>query len=163
MNENYLNISGFVGTEIETRVLGDGVSVATFRVASTPRRWNSRDRSWNDAETNWYTVNCWRQLGRNCADSLRKGDAVALYGKLTTQVWTAPDGTIKQVMVVDAAVIGHDLNRGRSTFERTVGEGVDEQALAEINSGYGVGGAQVSSDGETVEELVDSDTRLGVG
>lgn len=158
MNENYINISGFIGTDVETRVLGDGVSVATFRVASTPRRWNNRDRSWMDAETNWYTVNAWRQLGRNCVDSLQKGDAVALYGKLTTQVWTAADGTPRQVMVVDAAVIGHDLNRGRSSFERTVAEGVDERVLAEINSGYGVGGSQVSSDGQTLEELVDSES-----
>lgn len=163
MNENYLNITGFVGTEVETRVLGDGVTVATFRVASTPRRWNSRDRSWSDAETNWYTVNCWRQLGRNCAESLRKGDPVVLYGKLTTQVWTAPDGVARQVMVVDAAVIGHDLNRGRSSFERTVGEGVDERALAEINSGYGVGGAQVSSDGETIEEMAEAGSLVNAG
>ncbi|MFS3127848.1 single-stranded DNA-binding protein [Nocardioides sp. Bht2] len=154
MNENYINISGFIGTDVETRVLGDGVTVATFRVASTPRRWSNRDRTWMDAETNWYTVNAWRQLGRNCAESLQKGDAVALYGKLTTQVWTAADGASRPVMVVDAAVIGHDLNRGRSSFERTVVEGIDERALAEINSGYGVGGGQVSSDGETIEELV---------
>jgi len=154
MNENYLNVSGYVGTQVETRVLGEGTTVATFRVASTPRRWNNKDREWVDAETNWYTVNAWRVLGRNCADSLNVGDAITVYGKLTTQVWRDSTGVDRQTMVVDAAYVGHDLNRGRSAFERNSSDGADVNELAAANAALGIGGPQVGSDGKMLADLV---------
>ncbi len=160
MNESYVNIAGFVGTDLESRVVGEGVSVVTFRVASTPRRWNNADRSWVDGETNWYTVNAWRMLGRNCLDSLSKGDPVTLYGKLSCQVWTDNNGKQQQTMVVEAATVGPDLNRGRSVFTRTFADPIDDKELAEANGALGVGGPQVSSDGRTIEDLV-VDTETG--
>ena len=155
MNENYVNIAGFVGTDVEARTVGEGATVATFRVASTPRRWSSKEREWIDGETNWYTVNAWRMLGRNCCDSLRKGDPITLYGKLSVQVWRDDAGNERSTLVVDAACIGHDLNRGRSTFERVMPEEVDTNSLAASNASLGVGGPQVSSDGTTIDDLVD--------
>lgn len=157
MNENYLNISGYVGTEVVTKVLGEGTTVATFRVASTPRRWNAQDRQWVDAQTNWYTVNAWRMLGRNCAESLKIGDAVTVYGKVTTQVWRDNTGLERQTMVVDAAYVGHDLNKGSAVFERNAADGIDTNELAETNVKLGIGGPQVGSDGKTLSDLVESD------
>lgn len=154
MSESVVSIVGFVGSDPEARDVGDGVQVTTFRVASTPRRWNNKDRTWVDAPTNWFTVNAWRTLGRNCAASLHKGDAVTVHGKLSTQVWVDAHGVERQTMVVDAASVGPDLNRGRCVFERVHGEGIDREALARANVELGVGGPQVSSDGETIEELV---------
>ncbi len=159
MSESYVNIAGFVGSDLESRDVGDGVAVTTFRVASTPRRWNNKDRSWVDAPTNWYTVNAWRTLGRNCLTSLHKGDPVTVYGKLSSQVWTDANGVERQTMVVEAASAGPDLNLGRSTFERVRAEGIDRDELARTNVEMGLGGPQVSSDGETVDEMVvDTDT-----
>ena len=156
MNENYIHIVGYVGTPVETRIVGEGSTVAKFRVASTPRRWNSQSREWVDAETNWYTVNAWRMLGRNCEASLTKGDAVTVYGKITTQVWRGDDGEERQTMVVDASHVGHDLNRGRAEFTRNV-RSADDRELAESNGRMGVGGPQVSSDGLTLDEMVTTD------
>lgn len=155
MNENYLNVSGYVGTDVHTRIVGEGATVASFRVASTPRRWNNQERQWVDSPTNWYTVNAWRMLGRNCADSLKIGDAVAVYGKLTTQVWTDDAGMERQTMVLDAAYVGHDLNKGSTIFERNPVGGIDHNALAGSNVALGIGGPQVGSDGQTLNDLVE--------
>lgn len=155
MNENYLNVSGYVGTDVHIRMVGEGTTVASFRVASTPRRWNNQERQWIDLPTNWYTVNAWRMLGRNCADSLKIGDAVTVYGKLTTQVWTDDAGSERQTMVLDAAYVGHDLNKGSATFERNPVGGIDHNELAGANVALGVGGPQVSSDGQVLDDLVE--------
>ncbi|WP_235737853.1 single-stranded DNA-binding protein [Nocardioides alcanivorans] len=158
MNESYVNICGYLGNEVETRMVGELNSVATFRVASTPRRWSAKEREWVDAATNWYTVNAWRTLGRNCADSLKKGDAVTIYGKLSTQVWRDENGNDRQTMVVDAAYVGHDLNRGCSTFVRSTAESVDPGRLAAANGALGVGGPQMSSDGKVLADMVEGDS-----
>jgi hypothetical protein len=57
-------------------------------------------------------------------------------------------------MVVEAISVGHDLNRGSSTFEKAVpGQGqVDDSAVRELNMQLGVGGPQLTSSGEVLAE-----------
>ncbi|MBD8868890.1 single-stranded DNA-binding protein [Nocardioides donggukensis] len=159
MNETYVTLTGWLGSDVTERIVGSA-SVATFRVASTPRRYNRRDNAWTDGETTWYTVNAWRTLGRNCLDSLRQGDPVTVHGKLTAQVWTDPAGVKVQSFVVEAVAVGHDLSRGVSEFTKRLGGGTgeaDDSALREANAGYGVGGPQISSAGETLDDMVEDD------
>jgi single-strand DNA-binding protein len=94
------------------------VQVATFRVASTPRRYQRRTDSWEDGDTQWYAVNAWRGLAENCDASLRRGDPVVVHGKLTASVWTNKAGLEVTSFEVEAAFVGHDLNRGTSEFRR---------------------------------------------
>ena len=44
MNETYVTFMGWLGSDVETREVGDA-TVATFRVGSTPRRYNRKDRT----------------------------------------------------------------------------------------------------------------------
>ena len=93
------------------------MSVANLRVASTPRL--KRDGRWVDGDTTWYSVTAWRGLADNVRDSLRKGDAVIVHGKLRTDVWERSDGQLSTTLCIDATMIGPDLNRGTARFERT--------------------------------------------
>jgi single-strand DNA-binding protein len=152
MNETEITFQGYLGNEVEERILGEA-SVATFRVGSTPRRFNKKDNSWADGETSWYTVNAWRTLGRHCLLSLSTGDPVVVRGRLQAQVWTDAEGHTHQTMVVDAISVGHDLTRGTSEFAKAVpGQGVDDAALRELNAQLGVGGPQMTSDGQVLDE-----------
>ena len=92
--------------------------VANFRVASTPRRYQRKTDTWEDGDTQWYTVNAWRALAENCDHSLRRGDPVVVHGKLSAQVWTNKAGLEVTTFEVEAAFVGHDLNRGTSAFHR---------------------------------------------
>ena len=92
------------------------VPVATFRVASTPRRYQRRTDSWEDGDTQWYAVNAWRALAENCDRSLRRGDPVVVHGKLSAHVWTNKAGLEVTTFEVEAAFVGHDLNRGTSSL-----------------------------------------------
>jgi single-strand DNA-binding protein len=117
MHETYVTLSGWLGGNVELREAG-GVPVASFRVASTPRRYQRRTDTWEDGATQWYAVSAWRALGENCATSLRRGDAVVVHGRLSAQTWTNKAGVEVTSFEVDAAFVGHDLNRGTTQFTR---------------------------------------------
>ena len=117
MNETFVTLSGWLGSDV-TRREAAGVPVATFRVASTPRRYQRRTETWEDGDTQWYAVNAWRALAENCDRSLRRGDPVVVHGKLTAHVWTNKAGLEVTTFEIEAAFVGHDLNRGTSTFVR---------------------------------------------
>lgn len=156
VNETMVTFQGWIGTEVTDRYVGEAV-VASFRVASTPRKYNKMANGWVDGETNWYTVNAWRSLGRNCIEALKKGDAVVVHGRLSTQVYEDDEKRRFQTMVVEATSVGHDLNKGTSSFTKTtVGAGgeADDGALREFNAELGIGGPQISSDGQALGDFV---------
>jgi single-strand DNA-binding protein len=117
MNETYVTLSGWLGADVSMREAG-GVPVASFRVASTPRRYQRRTDTWEDGDTQWYRVNAWRALAENCDRSLRRGDPVVVHGKLSAHTWTTKAGAEVTTFEVEASFVGHDLNRGTSSFAR---------------------------------------------
>jgi single-strand DNA-binding protein len=117
MNETFVTLSGWLGSNVTLRQAA-GVPVAAFRVASTPRRFQRSTETWEDGDTQWYSVNAWRALAENCEQSLRRGDPVVVHGKLTAHVWTNKAGVEVTTFEVEAAFVGHDLNRGTSEFRR---------------------------------------------
>jgi single-strand DNA-binding protein len=153
MNETYVTFTGWLGSDVEAREVGDA-TVATFRVGSTPRRYNYKERTWADMETTWYTVNAWRGLGEHCLGSLKRRDPVVVYGKQTVQVWKDTDGHERQTLRIEAFSVGHDLSKGTSTFAKAVRPAAaDDSALRELNASLGAGGPQISSlDGEEFDE-----------
>ncbi|MGA9747912.1 MAG: single-stranded DNA-binding protein [Nocardioides sp.] len=117
MSDTYVTLHGWVGSEVTFRD-PHGVSVANLRVASTPRL--KREGRWVDGDTTWYSVTAWRGLADNVRDSIHKGDAVVVHGRLRTDVWERSDGQTSASLCIDATLIGHDLTRGTSRFERSV-------------------------------------------
>ncbi|HEY7042483.1 MAG TPA: single-stranded DNA-binding protein [Nocardioidaceae bacterium] len=118
MTETILHVVGHVGTDIDHRRVGDGVDLSTFRLATTPRRWDRQQRAYVDGTTTWFTVQCWRQLAANVRDSLRRGDPVVVIGRLKTEEWTKDDVRNSRI-VLEAFSVGHDMARGVSSFRKT--------------------------------------------
>ena len=116
MSETFVTFHGWVGNEVTHRE-PSGVSVVNFRVASTPRI--KRKGEWTDGDTTWYSVNAWRSLADNIRDSVKKGDAVIVHGRLRSETWTREDQLTSTTLVVEASFVGHDLSRGTSVFLRS--------------------------------------------
>ena len=117
MNETHITVQGYVGGEVDLRQAGD-TEVAVFRIGCTPRRLNRRTGEWSDGHTQWFTVNAWRTLGRNVARSLRKGDAVAVSGRLNAYTYVNKQNVEVTGFEIDATFVGHDLNRGSTVLAR---------------------------------------------
>jgi single-strand DNA-binding protein len=124
MNDTAITFSGWVGSDVTMDQVGN-VPVCTFRVGTTPRV-RRRSGEWVDGETVWQTVKAWRALALNIADSVHKGDAVVVHGKLVADVWHKDDGSISTKYIVVASAIGHDLNRGTSVFAKASRSVVEE-------------------------------------
>src|SRR3954454_17377913 len=113
MNDTMVTFHGWTGSDVRHRTAKD-VSVATVRVAATPRI--KKDGEWVDGETAWYSVTAWRTLADHLRDSVRKGDPVIVHGRLRTETWTPEEGPSSTTLHVDASLVGHDLTRGISHF-----------------------------------------------
>ncbi len=118
MTDTVLHIIGHVGTDVDHRKVGSGIDLSTFRLATTPRRWDRNQRQYIDGTTTWFTVQCWRSLAIHTRDSIRRGDPVVVIGKLKTEEWTKDDVRNSRI-ILEAVTVGHDLTRGVSSFRKT--------------------------------------------
>jgi single-strand DNA-binding protein len=117
MNDAFLTISGNVATDIRYAETDTGVALASFRMASTPRRFDRGERRWVDLETMYFSVTCWRFLADNVRDSVRRGDPVVVTGRLRQRSWQKDDRSGVNLELT-AEAVGHDLGRGVSRFAK---------------------------------------------
>jgi len=117
MNETQITLTGWLGTDVTLRQVGEGQHVASFRVASTPSR--LRDGQWVKGTTSWHTVKAWNRLALHVAGSLHSGDPVLVHGRLVADVWER-EGTSTTSWEVIANAVGHDLSHGTTSFTKPV-------------------------------------------
>jgi single-strand DNA-binding protein len=98
----------------------NGMPVASFRIAATPRKQDKASGEWGDGQTIWFGVAAWRALGEHCADSLKKGDKVIVSGRLVAHTWTDPEGNERSGLEIDAQSVGLDLSRGPAAMLKPV-------------------------------------------
>jgi single-strand DNA-binding protein len=155
MNDTYVTLQGWVGGDVTTREV-NGATMSTFRVGCTPRY--RKGDQWVDGVTSWYTVNCWRTLGRNVADSIRKGDPVVVRGRVRVDVWQRDGDAAPSVSwIVDASFVGHDLNRGTTAFTKVsraaAFDPFEDTAVKEVVHGFDASGPRLDSDGREVTPI----------
>jgi len=91
--------------------------VAKFRIASTPRRFDSSAQRFVDGETFYVDVECWDDLGTHVLASVGGGDPVVVLGAISTSEWET-DGGRRSKDRIRARVVGHNLSWGISRFTK---------------------------------------------
>lgn len=114
-----ITLTGLVATTPRHLVTTEGLSITSFRLASTQRRFDRSRERWVDGETNWYTITCFRQLAINVSGSVLKGDRVVVTGRLRIRDWTSGEKAGTNIEV-DADAVGHDLTWGTTAFSRSI-------------------------------------------
>ena len=142
MTDN-ITVRGFVATEIRTSTTPGGVATASFRLGSTARRYDRASSAWVDGNTNWFTVQGYRQLAGNMGCSIKKGQRVIIVGRLKMRSWEK-EGRIYHVAEIDAESVGHDLMWGSANFIRTAAN--NPQSAGAAAAGDGTGGQAADSD-----------------
>jgi single-strand DNA-binding protein len=117
MYDTTMTVIGNLVDSPKLRKTKNGHFVASFRVASTPRRYDREQGGWVDGKTLFVTVTCWRALGENVAQSLRKGQPVVVFGRYLQREWEK-DEALKTAYELEAIAVGHDLSRGVTNFEK---------------------------------------------
>lgn len=117
------NMISFVGNlteDPELRFTPSGTAVSSFRVASNRRYTDSEG---NDREeTTFLTVNAWRDLAENVAESVTKGDRVAVLGRIGTRSYEDQEGERKYVTEIQADEVAASLRWARAKLQRTSGQ-----------------------------------------
>jgi single-strand DNA-binding protein len=118
MSESF-TVSGLVATTPRHLVTQEGLPITSFRLASSKRRFDRTKKIWVEGETNWFTINSFRQLAMNSASSISKGDRILVSGRLKVRDWDNGERSGTSVEI-EADCLGHDLVWGTSEFSRTV-------------------------------------------
>jgi len=146
-----ISITGLVATTPKYIVTGTGLSITTFRFASTQRKFDRETQKWIDGETNWYTVATFRQLATNVVASVQKGQRLVVTGRLRVRDWAVDDKRGTNVEI-DAEAVGHDLSWGTTVFTRSTSTAVAEADAAAEAPDASASDASASDDDTGVDD-----------
>ncbi len=155
MNDTYITIVGNVVDAPRLRQTSAGIPVASFRIASTSRRFDRQAEQWTDHERLFATVTCWRAMAQNVTQSLKKGQPVLATGRFYSREYVK-DEVSRMSYELDAVAVGHDLSRGTSDFVK-------------IARPYAITSVEVDDDGMPADltderiEVVESPVLASVG
>jgi len=144
VNDTLVTVVGNV-VDSPRRVRLENGAVTNFRMASTARRYDTRQQEFVDAGTFWVDVECWEALSSNVSSSISKGDPVIVRGALTTHSWESENGR-RSTPRIRAFAVGPNLARGTADFKRNQPARTAEPADAGKSEPVGVDEAPVASD-----------------
>ena len=141
----------------------DGQAVASFRLASTPRRFDRATGEWRDGDTLFTSVTCWRALAENVYMSLKKGASVIVIGRLSVRPYETKDGDKRQSVDIDAMAVGPELGRATTIIkrvERSVHPSVEASSAGDVAPSVEV--SEDDDDGDEGEGTSPGSTDWGV-
>lgn len=107
MNEPFITVVGNVAGDVDLRYSPNGVAVANWSVASTPRDKDRNTGEYVDGETLWVRCTAFKSDAENAAESLVKGTRVMVTGRLRQESWTDKEDnkrTSMKLLVDEVAV-----------------------------------------------------------
>src|SRR2546423_12745633 len=93
----------------DLRYTPQGIALAKFTVASTPRVLDSASGQWRDGEPLFLTCTAFRELAEHAAESLPKGARVVVVGRLRLSRWETPEGDKRSAYGLDVDEVGPSL------------------------------------------------------
>lgn len=118
MFDTMITVVGNLVDDPKLRTTATGTPVASFRIASTSRRFDQASGRHVDGNRLFLTVTCWQEMAANVAGSLRKGQPVVVYGRLLSREYTK-DEQVRVTFEMTAEAVGPNLARGRAEFTRS--------------------------------------------
>lgn len=134
MNDTILNITGNLTSDPELRFTQNGLAVANFTIASTPRVFDKQTKEYKDGEALFMRCSIWREQAEQVAQSLSKGMRVIAQGQLKQRSYETTAGEKRTVVELDVHDIGPSLKYATAQVTRTQGKGGSSQARTATNA-----------------------------
>ena len=90
--ETIITVVGNLTADPELRYTQNGLAVANFTIASTPRTFDRQANDWKDGEALFLRASCWREFAEHVAGSLTKGSRVVATGRLKQRSYETKEG-----------------------------------------------------------------------
>jgi len=146
--DTVITVVGNLTADPELRFTPSGAAVANFTVASTPRTFDKNSNEWKDGEALFLRCSVWRQAAENVAESLHRGTAVIVQGRLKQRSYETKEGEKRTVYELDVDEVGPSLRwaTAKVTKASRGGGGGFGGGGSSFGGGGGGGGSASSSD-----------------
>lgn len=127
-NETIITVIGNLTDAPEMRYTQNGLAVANFTIASTPRTFDRASNEWKDGEALFLRASVWKEYAEHVASSLTKGSRVIAQGRLKQRSYGTKEGEKRTSMELEIDEIGPSLRYAtaqvtRATSSRESGGG----------------------------------------
>lgn len=115
--ETTITVTGNLTADPELKMTPNGIAVATFTIASTPRVYDRGSNQWRDSNPVFLRCTIWRQPAEHVSE-LAKGTRVIATGRLKQHTFEARDGGTRTVTELEIDDIGPSLKYARTRVMR---------------------------------------------
>ncbi|KIU02909.1 MULTISPECIES: single-stranded DNA-binding protein [Frigoribacterium] len=116
--ETVITVVGNLTSDPELRYTQNGLAVANFTIASTPRTFDRASNEWKDGEALFLRASVWREFGEHVASSLTKGSRVIAQGRLKQRSYETKEGEKRTSMELEIDEIGPSLRYATAQVTR---------------------------------------------
>jgi single-strand DNA-binding protein len=121
--ETIITVVGNLTADPELRYTQNGLAVANFTIASTPRNFDRATNDWKDGEALFLRASVWREFAEHVAGSLTKGSRVIATGRLKQRSYETKEGEKRTSIELEVDEIGPSLRYATAQVTRTTGGG----------------------------------------
>ncbi|RRJ86537.1 single-stranded DNA-binding protein [Gulosibacter macacae] len=119
--DTIITVVGNLTADPELRYTPNGLAVANFTIASTPRIFDRQSNEWKDGEALFLRASVWREFAEHVASSMTKGQRVIAQGKLKQRSYETREGEKRTTFELDVEEIGPSLRYATAQVTRTSG------------------------------------------
>lgn len=135
--ETIITVVGNLTADPELRYTQNGLPVANFTIASTPRNFDRQSGEWKDGEALFLRASVWRDFAEHVAGSMTKGMRVIASGRLKQRSYQDREGNNRTAIELEVDEIGPSLRYATAQVTRAASGGGGG------GGGFGGGGGQV--------------------
>ncbi len=121
--ETVITIVGNLTAEPNLSYTQNGLPVANFTIASTPRNFDRASGEWKDGEALFLRASVWREFAEHVAGSLTKGSRVIATGRLKQRSYQDREGNNRTSIELEVDEIGPSLRYATAQVTRAAGGG----------------------------------------
>lgn len=127
--ETIITVVGNLTADPELRYTHNGLPVANFTIASTPRTFDKTSNDWKDGDALFMRASVWREFAEHVAGSLTKGARVIAQGRLVQRSYQDKEGNQRSSIELEVDAIGPDLRYATAQVTRAAStSGAQSQA-----------------------------------
>lgn len=116
--ETVITVVGNLTSDPELRYTQNGLAVANFTIASTPRNFDRAANEWKDGDALFLRASVWREFAEHVAGSLTKGSRVIATGRLKQRSYETKEGEKRTSMELEIDEIGPSLRYATASLTR---------------------------------------------
>lgn len=139
--ETIITVVGNLTADPELRYTQNGLAVANFTIASTPRTFDRQSNDWKDGEALFLRASVWRDFAEHVAGSLTKGSRVIATGRLKQRSYETREGEKRTAIELEVDEIGPSLRYATAQVTRSSGGG-GGGGRGQVGGGNGGGGGR---------------------